>query len=205
MDIQGICSLGVNLLYSGNCIKCGNEFDTIMQQISEDKDVEEMKEYLDEKFNITTIVTEYSCESTDSKAENYDLAMLEKYDMTGARNVVISKKSLLRMKNDIRFRQKVFESIEGLSCTSKLTGGMIKSTGVFIHEDGTGGYWTEFDWGDDEDEAKSPKNNVSIFGIKSAQITNNYISVNRNISEQFLNSIMVINSCYIEEDRKKRK
>ncbi len=91
MDIQGICSLGVNLLYSGNCIKCGNEFDTIMQQISEDKDVEEMKEYLDEKFNITTIVTEYSCESTDSKAENYDLAMLEKYDMTGARNVVISK------------------------------------------------------------------------------------------------------------------
>lgn len=30
------------------------------------------------------------------------------------------------MKNDIRFRQKVFESIEGLSCTSKLTGGMIK-------------------------------------------------------------------------------
>lgn len=107
------------------------------------------------------------------------------------------------MKNDIRFRQKVFESIEGLSCTSKLTGGMIKSTGVFIHEDGTGGYWTEFDWGDDEDEAKSPKNNVSIFGIKSAQITNNYISVNRNISEQFLNSIMVMNSCYIEEDRKR--
>lgn len=57
--------------------------------------------------------------------------MLEKYDMTGARNVVISKKSLLRMKNDIRFRQKVFESIEGLICTSKLTGGMMKKYRCF--------------------------------------------------------------------------
>ena len=48
-------------------------------------------------------------------------------------------------------RQKVYESIEGLGCTSKMTGGIVKSTGVFIHEDGTGGYWTEFDWGDEED------------------------------------------------------
>ena len=37
----------------------------------------------------------------------------------------------------------------------RLTGGIVKSTGVFIHEDGTGGYWMEFDW-EDEEETKKP-------------------------------------------------
>ena len=50
-----------------------------------------------------------------------------------------------------------YVSIEGLGCTSKMTGGIVKSTGVFIHEDGTGGYWTEFDWGDEEDNGKGKK------------------------------------------------
>ena len=51
------------------------------------------------------------------------------------------------MKKDGAFRQKVYKSIEDIPWTSKLTGGEVKGNGVFIHEDGTGGYYLEFDWG----------------------------------------------------------
>ena len=60
------------------------------------------------------------------------------------------------MKVDPRFREKVIKSIEDMPWRGKLTGGIVKSTGVFIHEDGSGGYWMEFDWGDEE-ETKKPR------------------------------------------------
>jgi hypothetical protein len=67
------------------------------------------------------------------------------------------------MKKNGNFRQKVFKSIQDLPWSSKLTGGIVKSTGVFIHEDGTGGYWTEFDWGDEDDKTKSKRSKVSYY------------------------------------------
>jgi hypothetical protein len=74
------------------------------------------------------------------------------------------------MKKDGNFRQKVFKSIQDLPWSSKLTGGLVKSTGVFIHEDGTGGYWTEFDWGDEDEKTKSKSPKVSYYdGITSAR------------------------------------
>ncbi len=157
MDIQAILPLAADLAKLTNIsnnTKCNGDFEKLMQQINEETEIEEMKQFLSEKFNVTITVSEYSCEATDSMAESYDLYMLDEYDFHGGRNVVISKKSLLRMKTDKKFRQKVYKSIEDVSCTSKLTGGIVKSTGVFIHEDGTGGYWTEFDWGDEEDNKK---------------------------------------------------
>ena len=72
--------------------------------------------------------------------------------------VSLKNLSLLRMKTDKAFRQKVYKSIEDVSCTGKFTGGAVKSTGVFIHENGTGGYWTEFDWDDEEDDKKNIPN-----------------------------------------------
>lgn len=100
---------------------------------------------------------EKAASERSKNTEKVRIAMLDSGKFYGAGNVVISKKSLLRMQTDSRFRQKVYESIEGLGCTSKMTGGIVKSTGVFIHEDGTGGYWTEFDWGDEEDNGKGKK------------------------------------------------
>ena len=99
MDIQAILpqiNNAVNL--SSNGIKCGDEFEKLLQQVSEETDIAEMKKFLDEKFNVNTVVVDYSCEKTDTEAEMYDTAMLEKYDMHGGRNVIISKKTLLRMK-----------------------------------------------------------------------------------------------------------
>lgn len=166
MNIQAILPQVDNTFnLSTSSIKCGDEFEKILNQVNEAADIEEMKKYLDEKFNINTVVVEYSCEKTDSQAESYDLYMLGEYNMHGGRNVVISKKALLRMKKDARFRQKVFKSIEDLPWSSKLTGGIVKSTGVFIHEDGTGGYWTEFDWGDEEEKTKSKKPKILYFNI----------------------------------------
>lgn len=159
MDIQGVMPFVADLVNRANLTKdkkCNADFEKLMKYVNEGKEIEEMKQFLSEKFNVTVTVTDYSCEKTDSTAESYDLFMLDEYDFHGGRNVVISKKSLLRMKTDSIFRQKVYKSIEDLSCTSKLTGGTLKSTGVVIHEDGTGGYWTEFDWGDEEDDKKKP-------------------------------------------------
>ena len=150
MNIQAILpqiNNAVNL--SSNSIKCGDEFERLLQQVNEETDIAEMKKYLDKKFNVNTVVVEYSCEKTDTESEMYDTAMLEKYDMHGGRNVVISKKTLLRMKKDSAFRQKVYKSIEDMPWSSKLTGGEVKGDGVFIHEDGTGGYYMEFDWGEE--------------------------------------------------------
>lgn len=166
MNIQAILPQVDNTFnLSTSSIKCGDEFEKILNQVNEAADIEEMKKYLDEKFNINTVVVEYSCEKTDSQAESYDLYMLGEYNMHGGRNVVISKNALLRMKKDARFRQKVFKSIEDLPWSSKLTDGIVKSTGVFIHEDGTGGYWTEFDWGDEEEKTKSKKPKILYFNI----------------------------------------
>ena len=161
MDIQAILpqiNNAVNL--SGNSIKCGNEFEKLLRQVSEETDIAEMKKFLDEKFNVNTVVVDYSCEKTDTEAEMYDTAMLEKYDMHGGRNVIISKKALLRMKKDSAFRKKVYKSIEDIPWSSKLTGGEVKGNGVFIHEDGTGGYYMEHDWGDDDEKTKKRKHKV---------------------------------------------
>ena len=174
MDIQAILpqiNNAVNL--SSNGIKCGDEFEKLLQQVSEETDIAEMKKFLDEKFNVNTVVVDYSCEKTDTEAEMYDTAMLEKYDMHGGRNVIISKKTLLRMKKDGAFRQKVYKSIEDIPWTSKLTGGEVKGNGVFIHEDGTGGYYLEFDWGDDDEKTKSKKSKVlysDSSGVKELDI-----------------------------------
>ena len=167
MDIQAILPQITNAVnLSSNSIKCGDEFEKLLQQVNEDTDIAEMKKFLDEKFNINTVVVDYSCGKTDTEAEMYDTAMLEKYNMHGGRNVVISKKALLRMKKDSAFRQKVYKSIEDIPWSSKLTGGMVKGNGVFIHEDGTGGYYMEFDWGDEE-ESKKPKKSKVIYADSS--------------------------------------
>ncbi len=174
MDIQAILpqiNNAVNL--SSNSIKCQDEFEKLLQQVNENADIAEMKKFLDEKFNVNTVVVDYSCGKTDTEAEMYDTAMLEKYDMHGGRNVIISKKALLRMKKDSAFRQKVYKSIKDIPWSSKLTGGSVKGTGVFIHEDGTGGYYLEFDWGDDEEEkTKSKSKNPNVLYADSSGIKN---------------------------------
>ena len=158
MNIQAVMPQVNNIVnLPNNNIACGNEFEKILQQINEQSDIEEMKKFLDEKFNINTVVVEYSCEKTDSEAEMYDTSMLDKYDLNGGRNVIISKKTLLRMKKDSNFRQKVYKSIGDIPFSDKLTGGCVKSNGVFIHEDGTGGYYLEFDWEAEEHQPKSKK------------------------------------------------
>lgn len=171
MNIQAILPQVNNIAnLSSNDIACGNEFEKILQQVNEQSDIEEMKQFLDEKFNINTVVVGYSCEKTDSEAEMYDTSMLDKYDLNGGRNVIISKKTLLRMKKDSSFRQKVYKSIEDIPFSNKLTGGCVKSNGVFIHEDGTGGYYLEFDWGEEEEQPKSKKIKVlysDSLGIKN--------------------------------------
>jgi hypothetical protein len=170
MNIQEILPQVNNIAsLSSNNITCSNEFDKILQQVNEQSDIEEMKKFLDEKFNINTVVVEYSCERTDSEAEMYDTSMLDKYDLNGGRNVIISKKTLLRIKKDSSFRQKVYKSIQEIPFSNKSTGGCEKSNGVFIHEDGTGGYYLEFDWGDEEEQPKSKIPKVSYYdGITSA-------------------------------------
>lgn len=161
MDIQAILPQINNVVnLSSNSIKCGDEFEKLLQQVNEDTDIAEMKKFLDEKFNVNTVVVDYGCARTDTEAEMYDTAMLEKYNMHGGRNVIISKKALLRMKKDSAFRQKVYKSIEDIPWSGKLTGGLVKSHGVFIHEDGTGGYYMEFDWGDEEESKKTKKSKV---------------------------------------------
>lgn len=167
MDIQAILpEINNAVKLSNNRIKCGDEFEKLLQQVNEDTDIAEMKKFLDEKFNVNTVVVDYSCEKTDAEAEMYDTAMLEKYGMHGGRNVIISKKALLRMKKDSAFRQKVYQSIEDIPWSGKLSGGEVKGNGVFIHEDGIGGYYLEFDWGD-EDEKTEPKKHKVLYSDSS--------------------------------------
>ena len=200
MDIQAILPLAADLAKLTNIsnnTKCNEDFEKLMQQINKETEIEEMKQFLSEKFDVTITVSEYSCKATDSMAESYDLYMLDEYDFHGGRNVVISKKSLLRMKTDKIFRKKVYKSIEDVSCTSKLTGGIVKSTGVFIHEDGTGGYWTEFDWGDEEDDKKKP---LKILGNEIERIElHGYEESN---SENIETLALVMGSLYVQDRRK---
>ena len=121
---------------SGDAEVVSGDFSRLLNEINTMQSVSDMQEEICKKFNVTLHVVDYACNTTDQTAENFDLAMLDSGKFYGAGNVVISKKSLLRMQTDSRFRQKVYESIEGLGCTSKMTGGIVKSTGVFIHEDG---------------------------------------------------------------------
>ena len=152
-----------------------------------------MKKFLDEKFNINTVVVEYSCEKTDSEAEMYDTSMLDKYDLNGGRNVIISKKTLLRMKKDSNFRQKVYKSIGDIPFSDKLTGGCVKSNGVFIHEDGTGGYYLEFDWGDEEDQPKSKKSRSVYSDSPEIKDLNNLVDDEHNnmdVQTEFVASLI---------------
>jgi len=203
MDIQAILSQISNAqILSSNSIKCGGEFEKLLQQVNEDTDIAEMKKFLDEKFNVNTVVVDYSCEKTDTEAETYDTAMLEKYDMHGGRNVIISKKTLLRMKKDSAFRQKVYKSIEDIPWTSKLAGGEVKGNGVFIHEDGTGGYYLEFDWGDDDEKIKSKKSKVLYSdgsGVKELDIPVFDERNNVGLQADILISLMGANFSYKRE------
>ena len=203
MDIQAILSQISNAqILSSNSIKCGGEFEKLLQQVNEDTDIAEMKKFLDEKFNVNTVVVDYSCEKTDTEAETYDTAMLEKYDMHGGRNVIISKKTLLRMKKDSAFRQKVYKSIEDIPWTSKLAGGEVKGNGVFIHEDGTGGYYLEFDWGDDDEKIKSKKSKVLYSdgsGVKGLDIPVFDERNNVGLQADILISLMGANFSYKRE------
>lgn len=208
MDIQSLELLSI-IAAQGNTntildkgIKCGDEFEKLLQQVNEDTDIAEMKKFLDEKFNVNTVVVDYSCEKTDTEAEMYDTAMLEKYDMHGGRNVIISKKTLLRMKKDGAFRQKVYKSIEDIPWTSKLTGGEVKGNGVFIHEDGTGGYYLEFDWGDDDEKTKSKKSKVlysDSSGVKKLDIPVLDERNNIGLQADILISLMGANFSYKRE------
>ena len=89
-----------------NNTKCGDEFGKIMNLLSEEADIQEMKNFLDKKFNVNTVVAEYSCETTDSQAERFERISKEDfkfhYDTQSLNsniwridptdNVVISKK-----------------------------------------------------------------------------------------------------------------
>ena len=184
MDIQAILpQINQTVNLSSNSIKCGGEFEKFLQQVNEDTDIAEMKKVLDENFHVNTVVVDYSCEKTDTEAEIYDTAMLEKYDMHGGRNVIISKKALLRMKKDSAFRQKVYKSIEDIPWSSKLTGGEVKGNGVFIHEDGTGGYYLEFDWGDEEEGTKSKRDKIAYSDDPKGKNINTAASDERNNME----------------------
>lgn len=194
MNIQAVMPQVNNIVnLSSNSIACDNEFEKILQQINEQSDIEETKKFLDEKFNINTVVVEYSCEKTDSEAEMYDTSMLDKYDLNGGRNVIISKKTLLRMKKDSNFRQKVYKSIGDIPFSDKLTGGCVKSNGVFIHEDGTGGYYLEFDWGDEEDQPKSKKSRSVYSDSPEIKDLNNLVDDehnNMNVQTEFVASLI---------------
>lgn len=209
MDIQSLELLS-SIAAQGNTntildkgMKCGDEFEKLLQQVNEDTDIAEMKKFLDEKFNVNTVVVGYSCEKTDTEAEMYDTAMLEKYDMHGGRNVIISKKTLLRMKNDSAFRQKVYKSIEDIPWICKMTGGEVKGNGVFIHEDGTGGYYLEFDWGDDEEKTKQRKHKA-IYSDRLQVKELNSLALNEvnnmGLQADILISLMGVNFNYKREE-----
>ena len=68
MDIQAILpEINNTEKLSNNRIKCGDEFEKLLQQINEDTDIVEMKKFLDEKFNVNTVVVDYSCKKQIQK------------------------------------------------------------------------------------------------------------------------------------------
>lgn len=96
---------------SGDAEVVSGDFSRLLNEINTMQSVSDMQEEICKKFNVTLHVVDYACNTTDQTAENFDLAMLDSGKFYGAGNVVISKKSLLRMQTDSRFRQKVYESI----------------------------------------------------------------------------------------------
>lgn len=93
---------------SGDAEVVSGDFSRLLNEINTMQSVSDMQEEICKKFNVTLHVVDYACNTTDQTAENFDLAMLDSGKFYGAGNVVISKKSLLRMQTDSRFRQKVF-------------------------------------------------------------------------------------------------
>lgn len=92
---------------SGDAEVVSGDFSRLLNEINTMQSVSDMQEEICKKFNVTLHVVDYACNTTDQTAENFDLAMLDSGKFYGAGNVVISKKSLLRMQTDSRFRQKV--------------------------------------------------------------------------------------------------
>ena len=71
MDIQAILpEINNAVKLSNNRIKCGDEFEKLLQQVNEDTDIAEMKKFLDEKFNVNTVVVDYSCAGSVAKFKN---------------------------------------------------------------------------------------------------------------------------------------
>ncbi len=70
----------------------------------------------------------------------------------------------------------MYKSIEDIPWSGKLTGGNLKGNGVFIHDDGTGGYYMEFDWGDEEEKTKTKSKNPHVLYSDSYEIQNLNIS-----------------------------
>ena len=69
MDIQAILpEINKAVKLSNNRIKCGDEFEKLLQQVNEDTDIAEMKKFLYDKFNVNTVVVDYSCEKKDTEA-----------------------------------------------------------------------------------------------------------------------------------------
>lgn len=130
------------------------EFGRLLDEIHAMQGSSEMQEEICKKFNVELHIVDVACDTTDDKARNYDLAMIDSGKFSGDGNVVISKKTLMRMEKDTQFKNKVYASIEDLKNMGFLSGGMIKSTGAVIHEDGTAGYWIEFDWEEEDGEEK---------------------------------------------------
>ena len=87
-------------------------------------------------------------------------------------------------------RVTVYKSIEDMPWSSKLTCGVVKGDGVFIHEDGTGSYYMEFDWGEEDDNKKSKK----IVASKNMlnELTQKFSNVDYQITETDLIAIMPI-------------
>ena len=85
MDIQAILpqiNNAVNL--SSNNIKCGDEFEKLLQQVNEDTDVAEMKKFLDEKFNVNSgsFIWELSFSICDSPFVFFIITFFNKKSLT---------------------------------------------------------------------------------------------------------------------------
>lgn len=130
------------------------DFNKLLAWAEEQETIDSISNEIMKEFHTPVNVVDFACQYTDDTAASYDLAMIDKSDFKGANNVVISKDILLRMSKDKNFKEKVFQSIREMPGIGGMAGGLIKSTGAVIHEDGTAGYWTEFDWGEDEPDGK---------------------------------------------------
>lgn len=65
MNVQAILpQINKTVTLQTNNTKCGDEFGKIMDLLNEETDIQEMKEFLDKKFNINTVVVDYCCEQT---------------------------------------------------------------------------------------------------------------------------------------------